>query len=121
MPAPRAADHRHKLLDILTVALFAVICGADDWVAVVTYGRAKYPWLKTFLDLPYGIPVRDTFGDVFARLKPQAREQCFMRWMSAPFMQACWRRCSAGSGFQQPIALPLDFLGRLDPSLTEAA
>jgi predicted transposase YbfD/YdcC len=83
MPDPRAANHRHKLLDMLTIALCAVICGADDWVAVVTYGKSKYSWLKSFLALPYGIPSHDTFSDVFAKLKPQALEQCFMRWMAS--------------------------------------
>lgn len=81
IPDPRRSNRRHKLTDVLTVALFAVICGADNWPAVVTYGRAKLRWLKTFLELPHGIPSHDTFTDVFARLKPEAFEQCFMQWM----------------------------------------
>lgn len=82
MPDPRDSNHRHKLIDILSIALFAIICGADDWVAVVAYGRAKQEWLKTFLDLPHGIPSHDTFGDLFARLDPDAFERCFQAWMA---------------------------------------
>ena len=48
---------RHNLIDILTIAICAVICGADSWVAIELYGCTKYEWLKTFLDLPNGIPM----------------------------------------------------------------
>lgn len=82
MPDPRRANRRHKLLDILTIGLFAVIGGAEDWEAVAVYGRAKHQWLKTFLELPYGIPSHDTFGKVFARLDPDAFERCFRAWMA---------------------------------------
>lgn len=81
IPDPRRDNHRHKLIDILTIALFAVISGADGWAAVAEFGRCKRKWLATFLELPHGIPSHDTFGDVFARLKPQAFEDCFMQWM----------------------------------------
>lgn len=81
MTDPRRNNARHQLTDILTIALFAVTCGADGWAAVAEYGRAKSAWLATFLELPHGIPSHDTFGDVFARLQPQAFEHCFMQWM----------------------------------------
>ena len=81
MPDPRRNNARHKLGDILTIAIFAVICGANGWEDVAEYGRAKFSWLKTFLDLPHGIPSHDTFGDVFAKLNPDAFETCFMQWM----------------------------------------
>lgn len=83
MPDPRRSNHRHKLIDILTIALFAIICGAEDWVAVAEYGKDKIDWLKTFLDLPYGIPSHDTFGDVFACLNPEPFERCFQEWMAS--------------------------------------
>lgn len=47
---------QHKLIDIITIAICAVICGAEGWVGIETYGQAKYKWLKKFLELPNGIP-----------------------------------------------------------------
>jgi predicted transposase YbfD/YdcC len=78
-------DHlkAHRLLDILTIALCAVICGADDWVEVETFGQAKEDWLRTFLELPGGIPSHDTFGRVFARLDPEEFRRCFAQWVKA--------------------------------------
>lgn len=89
MPDPRRNNARHKLMDILTIAVFAVICGADGWAAVAEYGRAKFSWLRTFLELPHGIPSHDTFGDVFAKLQPEAFERCFMEWMKKMVQLSC--------------------------------
>jgi hypothetical protein len=73
----------HRLVDIVTIVLCAVICGVDDWVAVETFGRAKEAWLRTFLALPGGIPSHDTFGRVFARLNPDEFRCCFLAWARA--------------------------------------
>lgn len=73
----------HLLLDILVIALCAVICGADTWVEMEAYGKAKYDWLKQFLVLPYGIPSHDTFARVLARLKPEELQRCFLNWIRA--------------------------------------
>lgn len=81
VPDPRRSNRRHKLVDMMTIALFAVISGAEGWTAVAAYGRSKRDWLKTFLELPHGIPSHDAFDDLFAKLKPDAFEQCFMDWM----------------------------------------
>ena len=51
---------RHQLIDVITIAICAVICGADSWVAIETYGQAKKEWLKHFLELPNGIPSHGT-------------------------------------------------------------
>ena len=81
---PRVERTReHRLVDIVTIALCAVLCGADDWVAVETFGRAKEPWLRTFLALPGGVPSHDTCGRVFARLDPEESQQCFLAWVRA--------------------------------------
>src|SRR5260370_6235712 len=74
---------RHQLLTILTIALCAVICGADTWVDVEEFGHAKRAWFETFLDLPNGIPSHDMFGRVFARLDPEQFQACFLLWVQA--------------------------------------
>jgi predicted transposase YbfD/YdcC len=71
----------HLLLDILTIAVCAVICGADDWVAIETFAKAKRPLLERLLVLPKGIPSHDTFGRVFARLNPEQFATCFQSWV----------------------------------------
>ena len=83
MTDPRRHNRLHRLMDILTIALFAVLSGAEGWEDVACYGRRKLDWLKTFLELPYGIPSHDTFDRVFARLNPQEFETCFMAWMAS--------------------------------------
>ena len=82
LPDPRIERaKRHALLDIVTIALCAVICGADSWVEVERFGHAKRSWLQTRLPLPHGIPSHDTFGRVFAALDPAAFEQRFLGWI----------------------------------------
>lgn len=73
----------HKLLDILVIAICAVICGANSWEDVEDFGYAKLEWLQTFLELPNGIPSHDTFGRVFARLDPVQFRACFLGWVAA--------------------------------------
>lgn len=78
----------HSLEAILVIALCAVICGADDWVAVESWGKSKRKWLEKFLDLPNGIPSHDTFGRVFARIDPKQFQQCFASWVRAVVKRA---------------------------------
>jgi predicted transposase YbfD/YdcC len=73
----------HLLLDIITIALCAVISGAEGWEDMSEYGIAKQDWLSTFLSLPHGIPCGDTFGRVFARLDPDQMQSCFVSWVNA--------------------------------------
>jgi predicted transposase YbfD/YdcC len=74
---------RHSLVDILALSLCAVICGADSFCAIETFGRARKKWLRTFLDLRHGIPTHDTLGRVFAALDPQALAEAFRKWALA--------------------------------------
>ena len=74
---------RHELLDIIVTAICAVICGADGWVAIEEFGKAKLGWLRRFLELPNGIPSHDTFGRVFGKLDPDQFRICFMNWIMA--------------------------------------
>ena len=72
----------HLLIDIIAIAILAVISGAEGWVAIETYGKAKYEWLKEFLELPNGIPSHDTFRRVFSRLDPDEFQECFLNWVN---------------------------------------
>ncbi|QJB42914.1 ISAs1-like element ISAsp2 family transposase [Dolichospermum flos-aquae] len=74
---------RHKLIDIVTIAICAVICGVDSWVLMEAYGKKKEKWLKQFLELPNGIPSHDTFARVFARIDPQQFQNCFLSWIKS--------------------------------------
>lgn len=71
----------HQLLDIITIAICAVICGADDWVEMEQFGNDKREFFDKFLVLPNGIPSHDTFGRVFARIDPQRFQSCFLEWV----------------------------------------
>lgn len=73
----------HQLMDIIVIAICAVICGAETWVDIANFGKARETWFKKFLELPNGIPSHDTFGRVFSRLKAAAFEACFFDWVQA--------------------------------------
>jgi predicted transposase YbfD/YdcC len=67
----------HKLIDIIAIAICAVICGAEGWVDIELYGKSKQSWLSTFLELPNGIPSHDTFGRVFSLIDAQQFQLAF--------------------------------------------
>jgi predicted transposase YbfD/YdcC len=81
---PRREHGRlHNLWDIIAITILAVISGADSWVDVAEYGVKKFDFLKTFLELPNGIPSHDTFCRVFALLQPTALQEGFVKWVRA--------------------------------------
>jgi predicted transposase YbfD/YdcC len=73
----------HQLMDIIIIAICAVICGAESWVDIENFGKARIEWFKKFLELPNGIPSHDTFGRVFSLLSAPAFEACFQDWVQA--------------------------------------
>ena len=73
----------HPLMDIIVIAICAVICGAETWVDMENFGKARIAWFKKFLELPNGVPSHDTFGRVFGLLKASAFEECFFDWVQA--------------------------------------
>lgn len=73
----------HFLIEIITIAICAVICGADSWVEIEQFGKAKEKWFRNFLSLPQGIPSHDTFGRVFALIDRQEFQGGFRSWIEA--------------------------------------
>jgi len=69
----------HILLDIIVIAICAVISGGENWEDIALFEQSKQDWLGTFLQLPNGIPCDDTFARVFARMNPQQRQDSFIR------------------------------------------
>ncbi len=76
-------SENYFLIDIITISLLAVISGANGWKAIETYGNSKKEGLKTFLELPNGIPSHDTFSRVFRRLNPEEFAESFSIWIRA--------------------------------------
>jgi predicted transposase YbfD/YdcC len=83
LPDPRADNARHDLLEVLCIALAAVLCGAESCSDMADFGESKEGLLRLFLRLEHGIPSHDTFSRVFRLLKPDAFERAFRRFMAA--------------------------------------
>jgi predicted transposase YbfD/YdcC len=83
VPDPRAANARHDLVEVLVIALAAVLCGAETCADMAEFGQAKEGMLRLFLRLEHGIPSHDTFSRIFRLLKPQAFEAAFRRFVAA--------------------------------------
>lgn len=80
---PRRREVVYPLINVVVIAICAVICGADDFVAIARFGRTKREWLARFLDLESGIPSHDRFNAIFAAIKPAEFEKCLLSWITA--------------------------------------
>lgn len=80
---PRRREVTYPLINVVVIAVCGVICGADDFVAIARFGRAKRDWLARFLDLATGIPSHDRFNAIFAAIKPAEFEKCLLSWITA--------------------------------------
>jgi predicted transposase YbfD/YdcC len=74
---------KHRLMDIIALTICAVIANAEGWEEIEAYGKEKLEFLKTFLELPHGIPSHDTIERVFQRIKPAEFQRCFAEWTQA--------------------------------------
>jgi predicted transposase YbfD/YdcC len=79
----RQHGQRHRLLDVIVIALCAVIAGSNTWPEVETFAQRRRDWLARFLDLDNGVPCHDTFERVFDRLDPVALQRCLLSWLTA--------------------------------------
>ena len=73
---------KHRLDDILVIALCAVLCGATSFEDIEEFGECREDWLRGFLQLPNGIPSHDTIYRVFCALDAEVFAECFGRWMN---------------------------------------
>ena len=79
---PRVRNRtKHRLIDIMAIALCGVIANCDTWAEIVDFGNTHVDWLKRFLKLPGGIPSQDTFERVFAKIHPAAFSSCCVNWL----------------------------------------
>ena len=82
LPDPRVVGRtRHLLLDIVVMAICAVIADCDDWLEIAQCARKREPWFRRFLRLPGGVPAHDTFERVFAALDVGAFQRCCVAWL----------------------------------------
>lgn len=87
-PRREGYNQQHKLVDIFVIVLLALISGSDDWLGIEDYGIAKEKWLRTFLELPNGIPSDDTYRRVFERIAPTQLERVYREWVM-PYIGGC--------------------------------
>lgn len=79
----REGSTDYPLSEIIVLTICAVICGADGFTSIASFGEAKKDWFGRFLELEHGIPSHDTIGRLFGLLAPEAFEDCFSRWIEA--------------------------------------
>ena len=72
---------KHPLINVIFISFCAILCGAEDWVAIERFGTLRREWFKQFLDMEHGVPSHDTFNRVFAVLDSNQFMNCFMSWV----------------------------------------
>lgn len=80
---PRRRKVTYPLINVVVIAVCAVICGADDFVAIAEFGEKKRHWFAQFLDLSSGIPSHDRFNAILAAIKPAEFEKCLLSWITS--------------------------------------
>lgn len=80
---PRQREVTYPLINVVVIAVCAVICGADDFVAIAKFGNTKRDWFARFLDLSNGIPSHDRFNAILAAINPAEFEKCLLSWITA--------------------------------------
>lgn len=90
IPDPRrpGGNIRHKLVDLLVIILLGVISGFETWLEIEDYAHAKEEWLRTFLELPGGIPSNDTYRRLMTRMRPEKLEEAYRQWV-LPYVGGC--------------------------------
>lgn len=84
VPDPRAPyNQKHRFLDIIVIAVTAILCGMDTWNEIEDWAKSKREWLGSFLELPGGIPSHDTINRVFQMIDPEKFHDAFFRWTEA--------------------------------------
>jgi len=82
VPDPRKIrGQRHVLLDIILIAILGTLSSVDDWEGIEEFAKDQEAWLRTFLELPHGIPSHDTFNRVFRMLDPRSFADAFLDWV----------------------------------------
>lgn len=90
IPDPRKPyNQKHQFLDVVIIAVLAVLCGMDTWYEIHDWALARQMWLETFLELPGGIPSHDTFNRIFQMMDPEKFHEAFLRWTQGlvPFLE----------------------------------
>lgn len=80
---PRRRKVTYPLINVVAIAVRAVVAGADDFVSIALWGRERRDWLSKFLDLSAGIPSHDRFNAIFRALDARAFEACLLGWIAA--------------------------------------
>lgn len=80
---PRHHNKLHRLIDVIIIAISAVVAGADTYEQIENFGKKRKKWLSKFLKLPHGIPSHDTFGRILERINPNEFQNSFMTWIQS--------------------------------------